>query len=98
MKYTYEITSVDAETGMMEVTYTNADGDSVVASCEIPTVDDSFKSYINAYAPVYFWSRKNVAKATVTQGETGDIWSDHPEETEDEFNARVAAEEASANA
>lgn len=98
MKYTYEITSVDTDNEMMEITFTNADGESVACSCQIPTADENFNSYINSYAPIGLWTRKSATKATVTQGATGEIWSDHPEETEDEYNARIAEEEAAANA
>jgi len=96
MKYSYEITSVDTASNMMEVTFTNANGDSVVASCEIPTADDNLKVHINGYAPVYHWTRNEKQRMTVTQGESGEIWSEHPEETEDEYNARIAAEQAAA--
>ena len=97
MKFNYEITKVDVENKVMEVTYTAENETSISASMPIPRDDENINELLLSYSPVNYWERKAAAVQTVAVGTTGEIWSEHPTETKAEYDARIAAEvEASA--
>tara|TARA_R110000787_G_scaffold75093_1_gene166572 strand:+ start:1063 stop:1341 length:279 start_codon:yes stop_codon:yes gene_type:complete len=92
MKYNYEILSVDSTNKVMEVRFTATNETSVNVSMPFPSKDEDIRIVLHNYSPVNYWNEKKRSVDTPNQGTTGVIWSDHPTETEDEYNARIAGE------
>lgn len=96
MKFTYEIVSVDTANKTMDVRF-SADGEeNVLMAMPIPKTGDDIREHMASYAPVNHWEQVKAEVQTMTVGATGDVWSEHPTETDTEYAARIAAEEAAA--
>jgi len=71
--YSYEILSADPETGTMEVRYTRAGHEPVLAAVPLPRVGEELKDVVAAYAPLAVWEAEEVAFADVEVGASGEM-------------------------
>jgi len=92
MQYNYEILSVDSVNKVMEVRFTATNEIPVNVSMPLPNQGQDIREILNNYSPVNYWNEQKRAVDIPTQGVTGVIWSDHPTETDVEYNARTASE------
>jgi len=98
MKFTYEIKNVDTTNKVMEVLFSAENQDDVLVSMDMPREGEDIREAMASYAPVHYWKRKSAAVQNITAGTTGEVYADHPTETKAEYDARIAAEEAAAEA
>ena len=94
MKFTYEVKSVDTTNKVMEVEFSTENETPVLISMEIPREGADIREVMAMYAPVPHWEQKNATVQSVSVGATGEVYSEHPTETKQEYNLRIAAEEA----
>lgn len=92
MKFTYEILSVNTETKTMDVKFADENGNDVTMGVDIPREGQDMRELLAGYAPIPYWEQKDATVQTVTVGATGEIWSEHPTETDVEYAARIASE------
>lgn len=98
MKFSYEIVSVDTTNKTMDVRFSSEGEDSVLMAMPIPQVGVDVRDHMAGYAPIGHWEQRKAEIQTMSVGATGDVWSEHPTETPEEFNARILLEEAAAAA
>lgn len=96
MKFSYEIVSVDTTNKIMDVRFSAENEESVLVAVAMPKTDEDIRNVLASYAPVAHWEQRSATVQSVTAGTTGEIWSEHPTETDTEYAARIAAEEAAA--
>lgn len=94
MKFSYEVISVDTQNKVMEVRFTAENEDAILVSIDIPREGVDIRDHMAGYAPVQHWEQKRATVQSVAVGATGDVWSEHPTETDVEYAARIAEEEA----
>jgi hypothetical protein len=80
----------------MDVRFSAEGEESVLMAMPIPKVDDDVREHMASYAPILHWEQVKANVQTMTVGATGDVWSEHPTETDTEYAARIAAEQAAA--
>ena len=71
--YSYEILSIDAQTGMMEVRYTHEGHTPVLVAVPLPRVGQELADVVAAYAPLAVWEAEEVAFADVEVGASGEV-------------------------
>jgi hypothetical protein len=92
MKFSYEIVSVNENAKSMDVRFT-ADGHApFLVGVPMPKVGEDIREIMAAFAPISMWQQRAAEVQSVTAGATGEVWGDHPTETPEEFDARIAAE------
>ena len=96
MKFTYEIVSVDTTNKTMDVRFSAENEENVLIALPIPKVGDDIREHMASYAPIAHWEQVKAEVQTMTIGATGEVWSEHPTETDTEHAARIAAQEAAA--
>ena len=71
--YFYEILSIHAQTGTMEVRYTREAHEPVFVSAPLPRVGQGLEDIVSAYAPLAVWETADAAFATVEVGASGEV-------------------------
>lgn len=94
MKFTYEVVSVDTQNKVMEVRFSAENEESILVSIDIPREGEDIRDHMAGYAPIQHWEQKRATVQSITVGATGEVWSEHPTETDVEYAARIAEEAA----
>lgn len=94
MKFTYEVVSVDTQNKVMEVRFSAENEESILVSIDIPREGEDIRNHMAGYAPIQHWEQKRASVQSITVGATGEVWSEHPTETDVEYAARIAEEAA----
>lgn len=95
MKFSYEVKSVDTTNKTMDVQFSAENEESLLVALPIPETGVDVREHVAGYAPIQHWEQKRATVQDISVGTAGDVWSEHPTETDVEYAARIAAEEAS---
>lgn len=71
--YSYEILSIHAQTGTMEVRYTREGHEQVLVAAPLPRVGQGLAEIVSAYAPLAVWEAEEVVFAAVQVGASGEV-------------------------
>ena len=77
MDYTYKILRSSTEFNVMEVEFSAADCETIVAGMPLPVEGQDYLDIIRAYAPIHHWARAKQVVVDVPVGEVGTL-SDTP--------------------
>lgn len=73
MKYTYEITRVDEQARVMEITYTHEVHGSILVGARLPFEGESLEEIIRAYSPAAYWRELELPVVIPSTGILGEI-------------------------
>lgn len=71
IKYQYEVKSVDAVNGVMEVLYTSEYQTSMLVSMPLPTTTQTLEDVVSQYAPLAYWEQQNAVRVVPQVGASG---------------------------
>lgn len=94
MKFSYEVVSVDTTNKVMDVRFSAENEESVLMAMPMPKVGEDIRELMAGYAPVVHWEQQKAEVQSVSVGATGEVWSEHPTQTAEQYAAQQAADEA----
>lgn len=92
MKFSYEIVSVNETAKSMDVRFSAEGHDDILIGMPMPKEGEDIRNLMAAFAPIPMWQQRAAVVQSVSSGTTGEVWADHPTETPEEYDARIAAE------